>query len=294
MDWTYTLRNVLVGASLLGLVGGVAGSFALLRRQSLLGDALAHAALPGVCLAFLLTGSKEAPVLLAGAMAAGVVGALAILAVARGSRVKEDAAIGIVLSVFFGLGIVLLTRKGDREEGLRVLRLIAPNAGSKEIEQHAEEITTSAKQQTSTTGFWSVRLRTPILLAFLVAFFNQLSGINAILYFAPRIFEWTGLGAKSALLQSVGIGITNLIFTFLGSLPWSLALAWLGLWLGPIVGEDPTEIPDKLGGVFHGLDVLIVLALAVAVFFYVRRHLRHDREARAADALGESNLPIRR
>ena len=56
----------------------------------------------------------------------------------------------------------------------------------------------------------------PILLAFLIAFFNQLSGINAVLYFAPRIFELTGLGAKAAMLQSVGIGITNLIFTFVG------------------------------------------------------------------------------
>ena len=54
----------------------------------------------------------------------------------------------------------------------------------------------------------------PILLAFLIAFFNQLSGINAILYFAPRIFEMTGLGAKAALLQSVGIGVTNLDLHF--------------------------------------------------------------------------------
>ena len=65
-------------------------------------------------------------------------------------------------------------------------------------------------------NFWTWRLRVPILLAFLIAFFNQLSGINAILYFAPRIFEMTGLGAKAALLQSVGIGVTNLIFTFVG------------------------------------------------------------------------------
>ena len=56
----------------------------------------------------------------------------------------------------------------------------------------------------------------PICSAFLIAFFNQLSGINAILYFAPRIFEMTGLGAKAALLQSVGIGVTNLVFTFVG------------------------------------------------------------------------------
>src|SRR5262245_5010571 len=68
----------------------------------------------------------------------------------------------------------------------------------------------------SARGFWRWRLRVPIALAFLVAFFNQLSGINAILYFAPRIFALTGLGEQAALLQSVGIGITNLIFTFVG------------------------------------------------------------------------------
>jgi SP family arabinose:H+ symporter-like MFS transporter len=65
-------------------------------------------------------------------------------------------------------------------------------------------------------GFWSWRLRVPIALAFLVAFFNQLSGINAILYFAPRIFALTGLGEQAALLQSIGIGVTNLLFTFVG------------------------------------------------------------------------------
>jgi MFS family permease len=59
-------------------------------------------------------------------------------------------------------------------------------------------------------------LRTPILLAFFIAFFNQMSGINAVLYFAPRIFELTGLGEQAALLQSVGIGVTNLVFTFVG------------------------------------------------------------------------------
>jgi manganese/zinc/iron transport system permease protein len=122
IEWTYTLRNVLLGASILGLIGGVTGAFALLRRQSLLGDALAHAALPGVCLAFLLTGSKEPLPLLLGALAAGVIGALVVLGIVRGSRVKEDAAIGLVLSVFFGFGIVLLTRiqklPGGNQSGL--------------------------------------------------------------------------------------------------------------------------------------------------------------------------------
>jgi MFS transporter, SP family, arabinose:H+ symporter len=110
----------------------------------------------------------------------------------------------------------LLTRKGDRKEGLRVLGMIEPAASPAALEAEADEIVASSSRQTSAKGFWSMRLRVPIMLAFLVAFFNQLSGINAILYFAPRIFEMTGLGAKAALLQSVGIGITNLIFTFVG------------------------------------------------------------------------------
>lgn len=106
---SYTLENVLLGSMILGATGGVLGSFTLLRRQSLLGDALAHAALPGVCGAFLLTGSKHPLALLLGATASGLAGAFVILAIIRGSRIKEDTAIGIVLSVFFGFGIVLLT-----------------------------------------------------------------------------------------------------------------------------------------------------------------------------------------
>lgn len=106
---SFTARNVLLGATFLGVVGGVVGCFTLLRRQSLLGDALAHAALPGVCLAYLVTQSKSPAPLFAGALAAGLAGALLILGVVRWSRIKEDSAIGIVLSVFFGVGIVLLT-----------------------------------------------------------------------------------------------------------------------------------------------------------------------------------------
>ncbi|MEP7344520.1 MAG: sugar porter family MFS transporter [Gemmatimonadaceae bacterium] len=110
----------------------------------------------------------------------------------------------------------LLTRKGDRASALKVLALIDPGDSAAQREAIADDIVRGTSEQTSTRGFWSMRLRVPILLAFLVAFFNQLSGINAILYFAPRIFELTGLGTKAALLQSVGIGITNLTFTFVG------------------------------------------------------------------------------
>jgi sugar porter (SP) family MFS transporter len=110
----------------------------------------------------------------------------------------------------------LLGRKRDREAGLKVLRLIEPEASPAEIEGQADEIMAASSEQSTAGRFWTRRLRIPILLAVLIAFFNQLSGINAVLYFAPRIFQMTGLGAKAALLQSVGIGVTNLIFTFVG------------------------------------------------------------------------------
>ena len=110
----------------------------------------------------------------------------------------------------------LIGRKGDRAAGVKVLKLIQPEQTTAQIEAEADAILAASSERVSSTHFWTWRLRVPIVLAFLVAFFNQLSGINAILYFAPRIFEMTGLGAKAAFLQSVGIGVTNLIFTFVG------------------------------------------------------------------------------
>ena len=105
----YTLRTVALGSAALGITSGALGTFAVLRRQSLLGDAISHAALPGVALAFLLTGSKAPLVLVLGAALAGFVGTLVVIGVVRTTRVKYDSALGIVLSVFFGAGLVLLT-----------------------------------------------------------------------------------------------------------------------------------------------------------------------------------------
>jgi manganese/zinc/iron transport system permease protein len=101
---------VLAGASLLGAGAGVLGCFAFLRRRALLGDALAHATLPGVCLAFMVTGSKHPLVLLAGAAVTGWLGVRAVEGIVKHSRIKEDGALALTLSVFFGAGIVLLTR----------------------------------------------------------------------------------------------------------------------------------------------------------------------------------------
>jgi len=106
--------------------------------------------------------------------------------------------------------------KRDRLAGLEILRRIRPDDSDERLGEKADEIAQSSGTPREKTVFWTQRLKAPILLAFLIAFFNQLSGINAVLYFAPRIFSMTGLGEKAALLQSVGIGVTNLVFTFLG------------------------------------------------------------------------------
>ena len=110
----------------------------------------------------------------------------------------------------------LIGVKRDRLGGLEILRKIRPDDSDGRLAEKADEIAQSSGTPREKTAFWTQRLKAPIFLAFLIAFFNQLSGINAVLYFAPRIFSMTGLGEKAALLQSVGIGVTNLVFTFLG------------------------------------------------------------------------------
>ncbi|MGY6633763.1 MAG: metal ABC transporter permease [Alkalilacustris sp.] len=103
------VRIVALGAAILGVVGGVLGVFAVLRRQSLMGDTLSHAALPGVCLGFIVAGTRDLGALLGGAFLAGALAALTVMLITRRTKLKTDAALGIVLSVYFAVGIVLLT-----------------------------------------------------------------------------------------------------------------------------------------------------------------------------------------
>ena len=107
--FNYTLRTVALGSATLGLVSGMLGSFAFLRKQSLLGDAISHASLPGVVLMFMLTRSKLPIILIIGAAISGWVATYFMIQIVNKTRIKEDSALGLVLSVFFGLGMVLLT-----------------------------------------------------------------------------------------------------------------------------------------------------------------------------------------
>lgn len=105
----YTFRIVSLGSMLLGIISGVLGTFAVIRKQSLLGDAVSHSALPGIALAFLFTQTKRTEVLLLGALISGLLSTFLIVNISKYSRVKFDSALALVLSVFFGGGMVLLT-----------------------------------------------------------------------------------------------------------------------------------------------------------------------------------------
>ena len=105
----YTLRTITLGTAVLGAVTGMLGSFAVLRKQSLLGDAISHAALPGIAIAFLITGSKDTNILLIGALVSGLIGTLWIRGITSKTHLKSDTALGLILSLFFGFGMLLLT-----------------------------------------------------------------------------------------------------------------------------------------------------------------------------------------
>ena len=108
----------------------------------------------------------------------------------------------------------MMIEKGLIEEAREVLKIINPATADNLVDELLAS--GSKSEETSFKEFISGKYKLPILLAFLIAFFNQLSGINAIIYYAPRIFMETGMGASVALLSSVGIGVTNLIATLIG------------------------------------------------------------------------------
>lgn len=105
----YTLRTITLGTAILGAVCGMLGSFAVLRKQSLLGDAISHAALPGIAIAFLITGTKDSNTLLLGALVSGLIGTFWIRGIIKKTHLKSDTALGLILSLFFGFGMLLLT-----------------------------------------------------------------------------------------------------------------------------------------------------------------------------------------
>lgn len=109
----------------------------------------------------------------------------------------------------------LMVHRNDYTKAREILEVSDPEGVDEAIKAIHQSID-EEKQQATLASFFSKRFTKPIILAFLIAFFNQMSGINAIIYFAPRVFEMAGIGKSAAFLQSAGIGLANLVFTMLG------------------------------------------------------------------------------
>ncbi|MEN8201017.1 MAG: sugar porter family MFS transporter [Bacteroidota bacterium] len=145
----------------------------------------------------------------------------------------------------------LITHAGKRSEGTAIFRQINPDMSDLEIEVLVSDVESSAADKEKTSRFWTRRLRLPILLAFLIAFFNQLSGINVILYFAPRLLELAGI--NDTLAASISLGVTNLVFTF------------IGLWLIDKLGRRVLLFIGSFGYILS-LGVCAVAFLSVSEF----------------------------
>ncbi|MBP6235041.1 MAG: sugar porter family MFS transporter [Saprospiraceae bacterium] len=107
----------------------------------------------------------------------------------------------------------LITVKDNIEKAIPTLKIIEPDIP---VEDQIQKIKADHLNVVTSDTIWKPEYRFPVILAFLISFFNQFSGINAFLYYAPRIFEIAGLEKSGALLSSIGIGITNLVFTYIG------------------------------------------------------------------------------
>ena len=246
---------VLVSTALLGALSGLAGSYSVLRRRALAGDALAHAALPGVFLSFLLLGSSNLLVLLCGALFTGIAGVAATSGLRRFTRIREDAAICIVLGVFFGGGLVLSRFAqnigGSSKAGLDLFFLGA-TAGFGATDAllvggamaacsllvlllYKEFKLSVFDARLASLQGWPVRWLELMLMAFVaVAVVTGLPQIGAVMMAAMLI-----LPAATARLWTDRFGLSIVFSTLLGALAGSLggavSLQYERLPAGPII-----------------------------------------------------------
>lgn len=288
----YNTALVTVGAAILGASAGAIGAFVLLRKRSLVSDAISHATLPGLCLAFivlaLLTGDgRWIGGLMIGAAGSAALGLLIVEWISRRTRLPEDAAIGAVLSVFFGLGIVLLTVIQTLETGGQAgiaSYLVGSTAGM--LRSEAETIAIGALL----SGGAIFLLRRPFTLVCFDEAYAAVRGINvraADLAMMTLLLAVTVIGLKVAgLVLIVALTIIPPVAArFWTDRPEPMVLAAAGL----------GAVSAYLGAVFSSLDrglptgALIVL---VAFALFVISMLLSPRRGLLARALEQRRFQI--
>nr|WP_024477248.1 metal ABC transporter permease [Arthrobacter sp. CAL618] len=284
---------VAAGAAVLGLLAGVVGVLAVLRQRTLVADALSHAALPGVAVAFLITGVTAASSLIVGAAVAGLIGAGAIVAVERTSRIRPDAAIGVVLSGFFSIGIVLLTyiagTNNANQAGLQNY-LFGQAAGLLE-----EDVTVFAVLAVTALGFTALMFRVLKTTLFDQAFAASLGlRVRAVEYLMTALLVVAvivGIRTVGAILMVAMIvapaAAARQFTTRLASMLLLAGLIGAAVAVTGALISTATQTPTGPVIVLTGLAVVLVsLALAPRRGILWRAHkLRRDRRDRQRTGL---------
>lgn len=291
----YTLRTVAVGAAVLGMVSGALGAFAVLRRQALLGDAISHAALPGVVLAFLITRSKAPLILLIGAGLAGWLAILWVMSIIRNTRIKADSALGLVLSVFFGLGLMLLTftqRLPDsRQAGLDTFLF---GQAATLIEQ--DVLLMAALGGAALLIMWLFWKELKLLSFdrdFSISLGLPADRLDALLTSLLVVAIVIGLQAVGVVLMSAMI-----VAPASAARQWTDRLGWmvgLSAFFGALAGVTGTLISSLSSGISTGPVIVLVASLIVfiSMFFAPNRGLvARALRRRAARLQGDTYEPI--
>ncbi|MHA7058181.1 metal ABC transporter permease [Aquimarina sp. M1] len=261
----YTLRTITLGTAILGAICGMLGSFAVLRKQSLLGDAISHAALPGIAIAFLIIGAKNSNAFLLGALVSGLVGSFWIRGIVKKTHLKSDTALGLILSIFFGFGMLLLTY---------IQKL--PNANQAGLENYLFGQAATLLE----SDVWMMSLVTGICLIVLLLFWKELKlslfdidytttlGFN--IKFLDVLITTFIVIAIVLGLQTVGVVLMSamLLAPAAAARQWTNSLSMMVI-LAAIFGAFSGVIGTAISASHHNLSTGPVIVLVAAVFVLV-------------------------
>ncbi|OUR98149.1 zinc transporter [Flavobacteriales bacterium 33_180_T64] len=261
----YTLRTITLGTAILGAVTGMLGSFAVLRKQSLLGDAISHAALPGIAISFLITGAKDSNTLLLGALVSGLIGTFWIRGIISKTHLKSDTALGLILSLFFGFGMLLLTFIQKQ-----------PNANQAGLDKYLFGQAATLIE----SDVWMMAIVTGICLFVLLLFWKEFK----ILLFDKDYAKTLGFNTKAidilitsfivlAIvlgLQTVGVVLMSamLLAPAAAARQWTNSLATM-VFLAAIFGAFSGVFGTAISASQDNLSTGPVIVLVAAVFVFV-------------------------
>lgn len=263
----YTLRTISIGTAILGAICGMLGSFAVLRKQSLLGDAISHAALPGIAIAFLIIESKNSTIFLIGALISGLIGTFWIRGIINKTHLKSDTALGLILSIFFGFGMLLLTY---------IQKL--PNANQAGLESYLFGQAATLIE----SDVWLMAVVTGISLIILLLFWKELK----ILLFDPDFTKTLGFNTRfldilitSFIVVAIVLGLQTVGVVLMSAMllaPAAAARQWtnslstmifIAALFGALSGVIGTGISASSNNLSTGPVIVIIAGVFVLVSF---------------------------